>query len=363
MNTNIHSDRKLAEALMSLSIEPVAFKAAARPTWYKRFGIPVAVLVACGAGAALIWPGPDPEADLLRQTVQGTAGQVQAAPAPQTAAPLAPLPVGREVTGSGYVVAPEQTAVFARYAGDVVAVEVALGDRVQKGQVLVRLQDPEAQFALDNARITRRTAELALAAARLGETMAETTLQRDEKLFAKGALPGQQLLDSRNAHDMAKNAVAQAEAAIGAADVGLGQAQSVVDHLTVRAPIGGIVTAITARVGNSILSRVDSTRGEGDLLTITDTDRMVIEADVAETNIGHLRAGLKGEAVLDGFPDAPFPIEVERIAPTIAAEKGTVALRFALIDPPAGIRPNMAASIKLSDLLGPEQGTYKGTQP
>ena len=292
----------------------------------------------------------------------GSSGGTNAGIGVEVAA-VAKRPISASYSGTANLEAPVEAMVVAKTSGVALSVLVEEGQQVRAGQVLVRLQDPEAQFALDNARITRRTAELALAAARLGETMAETTLQRDEKLFAKGALPGQQLLDSRNAHDMAKNAVAQAEAAIGAADVGLGQAQSVVDHLTVRAPIGGIVTAIAARVGNSILSRVDSTRGEGDLLTITDTDRMVIEADVAETNIGHLRAGLKGEAVLDGFPDAPFPIEVERIAPTIAAEKGTVALRFALIDPPAGIRPNMAASIKLSDLLGPEQGTYKGTQP
>lgn len=374
MNTNIHSDRKLAETLKALTIEPLEFKVAARPNWLMRAGIPVAVLVACGAGYALIWHGPDIDAGLLRDTVQQTTQLAASAPAvaqPATAATAAAagspvvvaLPVAQEVTGSGYVVAPQQTAVFARYGGDVISVEVALGDRVEKGQVLLRLDDPDARFALQKAGIARRSAELSLVARKIDLAVAEAALQRDTRLGDSGALSRQHVIDSKNARDVAANAVEQATAALGSAEVGLGQAQSVVDNLVIRAPISGVVSELPVRVGNSILSRSDSTRGDGDLMTITDTDSMVIEADVAETNIGHLRPGLRGQAVLDGFPDTPFAIRIERIAPTISVEKGTVALRFALIDPPAGIRPNMAASINFSDLPEPVQDTQQGTQP
>lgn len=376
MNTNIHSDRMLAETLKALTIEPQGFKVAARPNWLVRAGIPVAVLAACGAGYALIWHGPDLDAGLLRNPVQET---TQPAAAPALAEPVmvasthvgpantgpaaAALPAGQEITGSGYVVASQQTTVFARYGGDVIAVEVNLGDRVEKGQVLLRLDDPDARFALQKAGIALRSAELALAARQIDQTVAEAALQRDTRLGDSGALSRQRVIDSQNARDVAANAVEQATATLASTKVGLGQAQSVVDNLVIHAPIGGVVTELPVRVGNSILSRSDSTRGDGDLMTITDTDSMVIEADVAETNIGRLRPGLKGQAVLDGFPNTPFAIRIERIAPTISVEKGTVALRFALIDPPAGIRPNMAASINFSDLPEPAQDTQQGTQP
>lgn len=361
MNTNIHFDHKLADTLKALTIDPVEIKVAAQPNWYKRLGIPAGVLAAFGAGFALIWLGPNLEAFLPRQTGQdqtlqmSTQSTVMATQTGLSAAEAAPT--GREVTGSGYVVAPAHTAVFARYAGDVVAVEVELGDRVAKGQVLVRLEDSEARFSLQKAEIARQTAELTLAARRFDLTVAEADLKRDERLGDSGALSRQQVVDSLNARITAQNALDQAEASLRAAAVSLGLAQSQVDNLIIRAPIGGIVTELRAQVGNSILSQADSTRGEGDLMAITDTDHMMIEADVAETNIGHLRTGLTGEAILDGFPEKPFPVRLERIAPTISTDKGTVTLRFTLIDPPRGIRPNMAASIRLPDLPALEQKT------
>jgi multidrug efflux pump subunit AcrA (membrane-fusion protein) len=82
---------------------------------------------------------------------------------------------------------------------------------------------------------------------------------------------------------------------------------------------------------------------------------MVIDADVAETNIAALRPGLRGEAVLDGFPDRPFAVEVLRLAPVASVEKGTISLRLSFIDPPQGIRPNMAARIRIPLINTPSQ--------
>ncbi|MGO7206416.1 efflux RND transporter periplasmic adaptor subunit, partial [Rhizobium ruizarguesonis] len=59
------------------------------------------------------------------------------------------------------------------------------------------------------------------------------------------------------------------------------------------------------------------------------------------------RPGLRGEAVLDGFPDRPFAVEVSKIAPMISREKGTVTLRLSLSSPPSDMRPAMAARIRL----------------
>ncbi|KOC72548.1 RND transporter MFP subunit, partial [Shinella sp. GWS1] len=67
-----------------------------------------------------------------------------------------------------------------------------------------------------------------------------------------------------------------------------------------------------------------------------------------DTTIAALRPGLRGEAVLDGFPDHPFPVTVLRLAPVASAEKGTLTLRLTLAGPPEGIRPNMAARIRIT---------------
>ena len=119
-------------------------------------------------------------------------------------------------------------------------------------------------------------------------------------------------------------------------------------ELTVRATFAGTVTRLDARVGDTVLARIDSVRESQSLLTITNTKSLAIDADVAETTIAALKPGLRGQAVLDGFPDRPFAVTLVRLAPVASAEKGTVTLRLSLDDPPNGILPNMAARIRIA---------------
>ncbi len=253
-----------------------------------------------------------------------------------------------EITGAGTVVAPRTTTVFSKYEARITGVAVELGDRVVAGQVLVTLDDAVAHIALEKAEAARSAAKLALAARDIDLTQARAALDRLESLAGRHAASRQQLEESQAAFARASNAVTQARQDIATADLGIRSAEEPLAELTIRAPFGGTVTRLNAHVGDTVLARADSVRENQSLLTITDTASMAIDADVAETNIASLRPGLRGEAVLDGFPDRAFAIEVVRIAPTASIEKGTITVRLALIDPPEGIRPNMAARIRIS---------------
>ena len=167
-------------------------------------------------------------------------------------------------------------------------------------------------------------------------------------LAARGAASRQQLEDAETVRERAANAVSQAGQDLVRAKLDLEEAEERVRELTIRAPISGTVSVLNARVGESVLARADNVGEGASLLTITNTMNLVIDADVAESGIGLIRPGLRGEAVLDGFPDQPFEVEVSRIAPAASAEKGTVALRLSLVSQPAGIRPNMAARINIA---------------
>ena len=253
-----------------------------------------------------------------------------------------------EITGAGAVVAPRTTTVFSRYEARITGVAVELGDRVEAGQVLVTLDDAVAHIALEKAEAARSAAKLALAARDIDLTQARASLDRLESLAGRHAASRQQLEESQTAFARASNAVMQARQDVATADLGIRSAEEPLAELTIRAPFAGTVTRLNAHVGDTVLARADSVRENQSLLTITDTASMAIDADVAETNIASLRPGLRGEAVLDGFPDRAFAIEVVRIAPTASIEKGTITVRLALIDPPEGIRPNMAARIRIS---------------
>ncbi|WP_261324758.1 efflux RND transporter periplasmic adaptor subunit [Rhizobium leguminosarum] len=362
MNTISEHDRDLAAKLRSLSIEPAPLKTEPPEPRVRRRVIPGAKLaLAATASLAVVlfyWPdtlerietvlagfiGKDEAAISIDETDVPAAGPIRALPSNNPADRALPP---REVTGSGYVVAPEIATVFSKYEGRIIAVEVDAGDRVVAGQVLVRLDDAGARFALQGAEIARQSAELALTAKTIELAQARSSLTRTERLAGRDAMSAQTLEEAKTAFDTAENAVLQARQDVAKADLDIDRAREQVEALTIRAPISGTVTRLTAHVGDTVLSREDSVRENESLLAIADMANMVIDADVAEANIALMRPGLRGEAVLDGFPDRPFAVEVSKIAPMISREKGTVTLHLTLSSPPSDMRPAMAARIRL----------------
>ncbi|MBY5736064.1 efflux RND transporter periplasmic adaptor subunit [Rhizobium leguminosarum] len=359
MNTTSEHDRDLAAKLRSLSIEPAPFKTEPPEPRVRRRVIPGAMLalVATASLAVAFVHRPDTLERMLAGLISKDEVAISVDGTDVSAAgPIRPLPSNtpanralpsREVTGSGYVVAPDIATIFSKYEGRIVAVEVEAGDRIVAGQMLVRLDDAGTRFALQGAEIARQSAELALTAKTIELAQARSSLTRTERLAGRDAMSAQTLEEAKTAFDTAENAALQARQDVAKADLDIDRAREQVEALTIRAPISGTVTRLTAHVGNTVLSREDSVRENESLLAIADMANMVIDADVAEANIALMRPGLRGEAVLDGFPDRPFAVEVSKIAPMISREKGTVTLRLSLSSPPPDMRPAMAARIRL----------------
>lgn len=363
MNTSTEHDRKLAETLKSLSLEPLTGTITSEPPRKiaRRFALPAIlfVLVALPVATAVVWPNAlgrikamlpgERRGDIA--TSERTATTVRPASANNAGASSgreAGFASTREITGSGYVVAPRSTTVFSKYEGRITGIAVEVGDHVEAGQVLVTLDDASARFALEQAMAAKVSADLALSAKDIELTQADASLRRSGALAAREAASRKNLEEAETAWKSASNAVAQARQDLNRAELAIRIAREQLDELTVRAPFAGIVARLNAHVGDTILARVDSVRENQSLLTLIDTGSMVIDADVAETNIAMVRPGMNGEAVLDGFPDRPFAIALGRIAPVASLEKGTIALRLSLIAPPIGIRPNMAARIRIA---------------
>lgn len=371
MNMIPEHDRKLAETLRSLSLEP-SQQAPTSPKRRLRRLLLSGGLLALAAGAigaapfffadgtarfkaVLRQPSPSGEAAALENAdEQSVAYTSQPTVHDDRSAGLSkPDPgVAREITGSGYVVAPHVVSVFAKYEGRITSVAVEDGQRVEAGQVLVTLDDAGSGFALEQAVAEKVLAGLVVEARTIELAQIRASFRRSEALAATHSISTQDLEKAATARDSALNALAQARQMLVKATLAVRIAQERVDALVVRAPMAGTITALDAHVGDMVLARIDSILENQKLLQITDTTTLVIDADVAETSIGALRNGLPGEAVLDGIPDNPFSIEIMRIAPVASAEKGTVTLRLALRNPPGGIRPNMAARIRLTQRSG-----------
>ena len=118
-----------------------------------------------------------------------------------------------QVTGSGYVIAPDKVTLFAQYAGRITSVLVKPGDQVTAGQALITLDDLELRLAVQQAKASRKAAILALEAARIASSDKDATFKRNIGLNKRGIVSDTDLQKARVAALEATNRVERARVA------------------------------------------------------------------------------------------------------------------------------------------------------
>lgn len=352
----------LAETLNSLALSATEERSAdvapaARKRWpaYSLF----ALLIGLSAGGFVYWDklsdGPGSWAAMLpwvsETAIPGDPPETVAATSVAPAVPLppAPQPLVAEVTGSGYVVAPSTTTLYAQRTDRITAVHVREGDTVTKGQPLVEIEGTGQRFALERARMALTALELDVRARQIDLDQAQASYDRARQLADKGAVTRTVADDAGIALDKVRVDLERTKQLLAQGGLDLRVAEDAVDQLIVRAPFAGTVADLSAKPGNTIFELGAADLGDSRLMTIIDTADLVIDADFAERTLSTFQHPVMAEAVLDAFPDQPFVIKLERIAAVASSQKGTIAVRFRVVKPPAGTRPNMAVRIRVTE--------------
>jgi HlyD family secretion protein len=104
------------------------------------------------------------------------------------------------------------------------------------------------------------------------------------------------------------------------------------------APFGGIVTAISAEVGQTV--------GALGVLQLVSSE-MEIRVDVDETNLSDLDLGQAAIVSSSAFPGSTFPGVVRELAAAVDQARGTVTVTVAPINPPAWLRPGQTVNVNI----------------
>jgi len=208
------------------------------------------------------------------------------------------------LNASGYVTARREATVSSKVTGKVVEVLVEEGMKVEKGQVLARLDDRQTaqSLALAEAQLAAAQRVTVEIAAQLKE--ATIRKQRIRDLLASG-IAAQSDWDSVEAEVGVLEArqaaqVEQVRAAERSVDL---ERQNLAD-MEIRAPFAGVAISKNAQPGEMI-SPMSAGGGftRTGISTIVDMSSLEIEVDVNEAYIERVTPGQKVEAVLDAYRD------------------------------------------------------------
>ena len=113
------------------------------------------------------------------------------------------------------------------------------------------------------------------------------------------------------------------------------------EHLRIRAPQSGVVTALAASEGMYL---EPGTRA----MSITDLSTVWVIADVFERDIGRLSEGMTAEARFESLPREIYRGEIDYIYPELDPKTRTLAVRMRFDNADGKLRPNMFGRIRLS---------------
>ena len=339
-----------ASLLEQLRIERPVQEAPRRATW--RWGAAVAVaLIAVGA-AAYVWL---PRAVPIQVAV--------AEPVSETAA--APSSI---LDASGYVVARRQATVSAKITGKVVMVGIEEGQRVERDQVIARLDDTNAQAMVAQARAELEQSKANLAAAEIAFANAKPTFERNEKQFVRAVISAQTFDTAKASYDAARTGLTVAARAVEVAEARLALAERNLDDTVVRAPFAGIVTVKAAQEGEMV-SPMSAGGGftRTGIGTIVDMSSLEVEVDVSENFINRVVPQQPVTVRLNAYPDWTVPARVIAIIPTADRAKATVKVRVSLDVADERILPEMGARVAFLDAAdgaaGPATRTTSAQRP
>ena len=225
-------------------------------------------------------------------------------------------------------------AVLTPLSGRLIALKVALGDRVSRGQVVAIIDSPDLGQAYDDN-------EKAADAFKL----TEKNLGRQEAQNKLGVASDRDL-------DQAKSDYAQAAAeytrtqahlrTLGVSAEAKSDAKSASRELSITAPVGGSVTALSVAPGNMIN---DPTQP---LMTIADLSTIWVTAMVPEKDIAGVSKNQEAQVTLAAYPDRVLQGKVLFLADVIDSDSRRGKIRIAFANGDYALKPNMFATVVLS---------------
>jgi cobalt-zinc-cadmium efflux system membrane fusion protein len=201
-------------------------------------------------------------------------------------------------------------------SGRVIDLRARLGDSVQKGQLLLRIQSADISAAFSDYR--KAVAD---------QVLAQSQLDRAKALFDRGAIAKK---DEEVAQDIADKARVDVENATARLHVlGMDPNQTPSAIVDVVAPASGVITEqnITNAAG------VKSLDNSPNLLTISDLSRVWIVCDVYENNLRAVRVGDTADIHLAAYPDRVLKGRISNIGAILDPTIRTAKVRIEVANP------------------------------
>jgi len=212
-------------------------------------------------------------------------------------------PILAKVTANGALSALVTVNVGSQVSGRVQSLRVDFGSTVKRGEVVATIDPSMFLAAAAQATANHRATLAAVERAKAQQLNAEKQLARSAALQKEGLMTGAELETAEANLAVARADVSLAVSNVSQAKAARDQSELNLRYTTIVSPIDGVVISRNVDVGQTVAATLQAPT----LFTIAqDLTHMQVDTNVAEADVGKVRAGMDVTFTIDAYPNHTF---------------------------------------------------------
>ena len=248
----------------------------------------------------------------------------------------APIREIRQFTGTVY---PRyQYIVAPKVSGRIIEMGKRIGDYVQRGEVVARLDDAEFQQAVLEAEANLKIAQASLVELKGLAELAKQELERAQSLRDKG------IASSSELDAAATNNTAQ-QARLKLAEAQVDQRQAALNSSRIRLSYTVLNASEPGFVGERYVDEGALLPPNSPVISVVGIDRVIIQTTIIERDYGRIRVGQEATVTVDAFPSKKFNGQVSRIAPVLQEASRVAKMEVEVNNSGLVLKPGMFARV------------------
>jgi multidrug efflux pump subunit AcrA (membrane-fusion protein) len=250
--------------------------------------------------------------------------------------------VEQTVSAAGTVQAASTRGLSFGTSGTVTVLGVKAGDAVTAGQVLAKIDDSDAQDAVDSAQTAVDSAETALARAKASASASASAAGNASPAAGGNRAGGGG--GGGSGGGGGTDSLMSAQQQLNNAELALSQAKQALAGTVITAPVAGRVLAVNGSVGGT------ETPGSTPFLSLGGASDTAVSASFTETDIAHLTVGQAAAITLPDKGTQSYTGRVSQVSP-VGTASGTLVRYTVLVafdQPPADLLYGQSANVAVT---------------
>lgn len=260
--------------------------------------------------------------------------------------------ITQTVTATGKIEPEFKVVITPEVSGEIIFLPVKEGQRVKKGDILLKIKQDQYIAQRDRAVANLSSARANLSIQKIQLRKIESDFNRVKELYSKGLSSEAELEAIKAQYETAKAQVQSAESVVLQMEAAVKEASENLAKTIITSPMDGIVSQLNVKLGERVLG-TGFTQGSN-LMTVADLSKMVAVVEVDENDVVLISYNDTAKVKVDAFQGKVFKGVVYEIGNTAKAkglgtqeEVVNFEVKIRVLDSDVTLKPGMSCNVEI----------------